>query len=465
MKEPQPKSKLQAARNRKMWTMEELAEQVGVDVQTIYRWESGLQRPRAYALRKLLAVFGVSAEELGLGSVSGQRSPSPLSGETVLEERTPGALAHQGMPLSAQSASVLRLTPEQAVVLLPLLKEGESMAYDPRKRQTLKHLAYAIEGFLAVSAAPAALLDGLSLLPGSSAKAIDETTIDHFHTMVTLCWRLLKGNELLAVAYLLPTFLPELEVLAQSPSRQQHVLAESAAQGNILAGLSATLQLDHVASEAYCKKAIAWSRVAGDRTLEAAALKHLAVKYFDLKYPRKTLQTYQEVLPFIEAVSPLMQSRTYLGLAAAYAQMNQEQDALRYLGMAQESFPLLPEDDPSFAYADCGPSSLNHYGGLIYLDLGQPQKAWETFAGIEALKHQIVIPERTILEIENCQAEAAVAQRDLELASSHIQSGVAGAQRLNSERRFADVFAVYKEMRLVWPHEPQVKALADLFQR
>jgi tetratricopeptide (TPR) repeat protein len=293
----------------------------------------------------------------------------------------------------------------------------------------------------------------------------DTMLIDHFKKLIDICWSLLRVDGLPTVGQLLPTFLPELTGLAQHSSTCQKAAAGLAAQGYILAGLVATLQLNHIASEEYCKQAVAFSQLSGDRTLEAAAIKHLAVKYFDLKHPVKTLQTYQKVTPFIEEVSPLMKSRTYLGLAAAYAQTGEEQAALRFLGMAQETFPAAPEADPSFAYADCGPSSLNHYGGLIYLELGQPQKAWETFAGVETLKQKIVIPERTVIEIVNCQAEAAVVQRNLELASAHIRAGVEGALRLKSERRFSETLAVYKEMKLIWPHEPQVKALAELFQR
>ena len=99
------------------------------------------------------------------------------------------------------------------------------------------------------------------------------------------------------------------------------------------------------------------------------------------------------------------------------------------------------------------------------MELDQPQKAWETFLEVEQLKQRIVIPERTIIEIVNCQAEAAVAQRNLELASSRIRAGVAGALKLKSERHFADTFAVYKDMRLIWPREPEVKALGELFLR
>ena len=65
MKGLQPNHCLQAARVQNMWTLEEAAEQVGVDVQTFWRWEHYEQWPRPYALRKLCTVFGLSAEELG----------------------------------------------------------------------------------------------------------------------------------------------------------------------------------------------------------------------------------------------------------------------------------------------------------------------------------------------------------------------------------------------------------------
>jgi tetratricopeptide (TPR) repeat protein len=343
-------------------------------------------------------------------------------------------------------------------------EDQEELAMERKRRDLFKQalqvgaaLTLPVLGFAKANTLEQALSTKLSLS--------DTMLLGHFDKLLTICWDLLRVDGLPTVGYLLPTFLPEVTELVQQSHTCQKEAASLASQGYILAGLVATLQLDHAASEAYCKRAVLFSRVAQDRTLESAALKRLAVKYFDLKHPHQTLQTYQEALPFIDQVSPLMQSRTYLGLAAAYAQMGKRQEALRYLGMAQETFPELPEQDMSFAYADCGPSSLNHYGGLIYMELDQPQKAWEMFAEVEQLKQRIVIPERTVIEIVNCQAEAAVAQRNLEQASAHIQVGVAGALKLKSERRFTDTFAVYKNMRLVWPHEPQVKALGELFQR
>lgn len=411
--------KLRSMRKLKRWSMQIASERVGVDRVTYSRWERGEQDPHPSTLDLLCRAFDMSPEDLGFGHL---------------------------VATDAQR------------------DQEDDLAMDEKRRDLFKQ-ALQIGTALTLPGMGLAKANTLEQALSAKLSLSDRMLLDHFSKLIAICWDLLRVDGLPTVGHLLPTFLPEVtELVQQSPTCKKEA-AGLASQGYILAGLVATLQLDHAASEAYCKHAVLLSHVAEDRTLEAAALKHLAVKYFDLKHPRQTLQMYLEALQFIDQVSPLMQSRTYLGLAAAYAQMGQKQDALRYLGMAQETFPEEPEKDVSFIYADCGPSSLNHYGGLIYMELDHPQKAWETFAEVEKLKQRIVIPERTIIEIVNCQAEAAVAQRNLELASSHIQAGVAGALKLKSERRFADTFAVYKNMRLVWPHEPQVKALGELFQR
>lgn len=92
-------------------------------------------------------------------------------------------------------------------------------------------------------------------------------------------------------------------------------------------------------------------------------------------------------------------------------------------------------------------------------------EALETFAGVERLKTKVAVPERTTIEIVNCRAEAALVKRDMELACSLVQAGVAGALKLKSEKRFDDTLSIYRHMRLIWPHEQPVKALAELFYR
>lgn len=412
-------SLLRTQRLRKGWTQQELADFAQVSISTIERAERGEPLRVDICQRICKSLDRERPEELGLRCYEGRRTASRQDSESV---------------------------------------------DDMKRREALR----------AIGATAALIVNPSISLPHSwnqfsqssmNVLSLDEEVVQQFERLTELCWNLLRGNDLPTVGYLLPTFLPQASTLAQQSSKYQKILAALSSQGYILAGLVAVLQLNHKQAEVYCKQALEYSRIAEDRNLEVAALKHLATKFTSAKYPVKTLHTYQEALPLVDQVSPLLRSRTYLGLALAYAQCDQKQEAFRYLGLAKDTFPEKPEDDLGFAYADCGISSLNHYGGLIYLQFNQPKEAWKIFAGVERLKTKIVVPERTIIEIVNCQAEAAVVQRDLELACAHVQAGVAGAVKLKSEKRFNDTLSVYKQMRLIWPHEQPVKALAELFYR
>jgi transcriptional regulator with XRE-family HTH domain len=56
--------KLRQARERKVLTQVELAEQAGVSPQTIYQLERGAQRARPSTLRKLAQALGVQSLDL-----------------------------------------------------------------------------------------------------------------------------------------------------------------------------------------------------------------------------------------------------------------------------------------------------------------------------------------------------------------------------------------------------------------
>src|SRR5258708_3419077 len=60
-----PKSPLREAREALMWTMEEVAEKIGVSETSIGRWERGDKRPRRIHQRQLAELFATSSEALG----------------------------------------------------------------------------------------------------------------------------------------------------------------------------------------------------------------------------------------------------------------------------------------------------------------------------------------------------------------------------------------------------------------
>jgi transcriptional regulator with XRE-family HTH domain len=62
-----PNEQLRNERQRRGWSRQYVAEQIGVaDPKTIGRWERGVAFPSAYFLQRLCTLFGMLAQDLGL---------------------------------------------------------------------------------------------------------------------------------------------------------------------------------------------------------------------------------------------------------------------------------------------------------------------------------------------------------------------------------------------------------------
>src|SRR5258708_22891189 len=82
--------RLRQLRIERRWRQQDVADQLGVALVTIQRWERGFQQPSAYYRVKLSALFGLSAQELGL--LEAPPSPAPTESE-ARETAHPGAAA------------------------------------------------------------------------------------------------------------------------------------------------------------------------------------------------------------------------------------------------------------------------------------------------------------------------------------------------------------------------------------
>ena len=421
---------LRLERLNRSWTQKELADFAQVSLSSVERAEHG--RPlRVDICRRLCDCLGKKKpEELGLYCYG------------IREE------SRNGIDVSEEKEAVL------GVNVIDL---------DALRRRLFEYV------LATVGMAPAiSIQDVLDPEPWerlSYLQDIDEETLLKFEKITANCWQLLKFDGLAAVDQLLPTYLPQIAAFARQPSKYQERVASLVSQGYMLAGLVAVLNLRPKDSETHCKRAVSYAQMAKNRNLEVAAIKHLATKFLDNNHPMKTLQTYQEALPLVGEVSPLLRGRTYLGLALAYARNKQKENAFCHLTLAHDTFPEHPEVDPSFAYADCGISSLYHYAGLIHMEFDHFEKARDTFAQVEDLSSKVVVPERTRIEIINCQAEASLALRDIQSTCNLVEAGIIGAKKLQSEKRYNDTLTIYRQMRLIWPDEQQVKVLAELFSR
>jgi len=506
-----PNHQLRAAREQKMWTIPEAAEEVGVEPQTYWRWENYVQWPRKYALRRLVAVFGKSIEELGFGRSSTgfihARSIEDLDGAqwTVLEER-----GQEMAVLSPQDHSNL-YTPLGSGVLVPFslttaletelddwptwfaLKQtqiltiisswnGRALFCDELQLvvdQEIKMLdemrpqdddqTYTLsrrQAIIAIAAFPLVLL---SSIQGSASAFMVEELLSRCAAGITACWHLLKGSELSVVDHTISSYLPALVHLVQQPSRYQKTAARLVTQGYRLKGIVALHQNNLKVRESCCQRALHYSEIAEDSSLLVAALISLASTFYYDKDPTKAANIYQKAFLHLDNIPPLQRARLSVELAVVYAQQGQVQEALHFMDLAQKAYPEHPEKDPSYLYAEFSPASMILEEGLTHLALAQHypdreygKNAWSIFARIEEPHAKIPVPQRIFFEITNHQAETALVLRDQELFRSYLEKGIQGANALNSKQRRREAIEVYKKAQVVWPHESPIEKLATL---
>ncbi len=456
--------KLRAARIRKCWSERDVFRVIGVDKRTYQRWEGG-QLPQPFYRKKLCELFEMPLDDLGLlpPDMPVASEPEPAQEETRQEEISQAT--HEGNESRATSNSVIVLNEEQVAMLLTFFKLGEDnmVHFDPERRAALLE-ALGIVSTVALAPLDTALWKSIS---GMSAKTtyINEEILGEFNNLVTISWKLLRGNDLAAVEYLLPKFFPKMVQLVRQPSNHQQRLAALVAHGYNIQSLLSGHRDDLSARLAESKKSEQYSQLAHNRDLEVTALIAQAVTYDYNKQHHRSLQIYQQAEHLIQAgapsddVSPLSRARIYAGLAGSYARCGQqERQAKKYLELAHATMPNEPEGDPSFHYADVGRFTLLLWGGRMHLEL-DPEEAWNVFSQFERLPD---VPSRNRTEFLNHMVEASIASGDMDKSIPTLEAAIKAANTLNSERRKRETREIYAMMRTMWRCEPRVKAMAEL---
>jgi transcriptional regulator with XRE-family HTH domain/tetratricopeptide (TPR) repeat protein len=445
VKDPKPNNKLQTAREQKMWSLEEAARQVGVDVQTLWRWEMSIQRPRPYSLRLLCEAYGLSPEELGFGkSSSDDRTPDELEPEDTSDQ-----------------SGFVRLTREQAQWVANLLALGDHTMFDPTKRMFLMETLKKAGVALTAAGAASLLIDPepwerLSLAVTKPA-TLNQQTLNHFRDLMRVTWEFSNGSELDVAERMLPQFLPRLIQVAP----HQPEAAILASQGLQLHSILVAHKLKISQKIALCQQAVSYARGTQDSNTLVAALLQLAVAYnYDSQYDN-ALKSYQEALIYCDQATPLLRSRTYIEAAATFAHYRRAREADFYLDLAQEAFPADPASDPAYLYADHNSGVLALYHGLIYLERGDTTRAW---TGFESFQRFGPTPERIRLEIVNQEGRAALLEQDLEKYASCLEDGLSGAVRLGSRKRYDEAVGIYRSIPTTWAAHPCIALIADQYQ-
>ena len=442
--------KLRAARKAKGWTIETAAEKVGVSCLTFSRWEHDTQTPYLSTLRTLCKTFGKSPKELGYQHLI----------EEPLEEETRGAALPTASHLSPsdQSVSLIRVTQEQAVALLHLI--GDDMkSFDPTKRETLEKF---VKGLRIL--AGATLIDPLQGLMQVGDLLHTEETLSISATSIPILWRLYFDGHLLQVQQVLPDYLSQLSTLAEKPSLYQRQAASLASKVHQLACMMTLQPQDYTSALVHADQAIQYAHIAEEPSLQVTSLIRKALVYFYLKRPSQRLWAYQEAMQYSRSISPLLQGRIYMGLAETYSDLSRfdpthEKEALQFLDLMHQTFPAHPKEDPNFAFTHF--KLPQGYEGLVYLNLSQPSKAWDTLAQVDKDTPTAIVPDRVELTIR--QARASVALDNLEQSKTYLELAVVSAKTLGSKLRHSESYDIFQQMQKKWPNEQQVKALAELF--
>jgi hypothetical protein len=314
------------------------------------------------------------------------------------------------------------------------------------------------------------LLFPLFFTPGQKNGTGLADVVTYGSNMVKACWHLMRGREIVTAEALLSTSLPTLLNLVFQPSPYQQALAQVATQACMIRAIIAKHHLNPVAREMYCHEAIQCSRLSGDRALHAGALMYLGYTYTFCNPPRpqKAIETFLEALRELGNSDPLVKSDICIGLADAYAQVNNESQAKRVIHMSQDSFPSHPEQHTSFFYADCALDTLYQWEARMYLDLAQHDQQPDTYRSARTLLEQSAtihaLSERSMIETVMYQASASLGLGDLDACVAYLKEGVSTAVQIGSQYRYQQAFDLYQQAQKNWSQEPQMQDLTALFR-
>ena len=149
-----------------------------------------------------------------------------------------------------------------------------------------------------------------------------------------------------------------------------------------------------------------------------------------------------------------------MGLVEAYGNLGREDEAKHALDLGYQALPQQAKNDSSFAYTHFSSYSKN-YEGLLYLDLHQPQKAWDILTSLKPMMPVKMTFEHVEFLVR--QTKTLIALEELPQSCVTLETAIFSAVSLGSALRSAEIQDLYRQMCLQWPHERQVKELADVF--
>ncbi len=469
---------LATARARKHWTLEEAAERLFVDVNTLSRWERGRATPRSYNVARLCEVYGATAADLDLGDASTtETAPSPLLVLATPEDSADDAVIKHLIQqnLALRLVNILSNWPRGDTHYVELQRliiqetEGDDNMNQKNtsalsRRDALLHLALVPIEFC-----------GLSVL-GGVLKSPIEDILTRCAAGIVACEKLGKGQheDIALASSVLATYLPALQTIVKEAPRYRPQAARLAAQ-SLLLKATLSVHTQGARSAAYVgEQAVLYSQESTDLSLQLIILKRLAWIYSCDKQPKQALEKVLQAEHLLShtntPVTPLIQSDVYGGVAKYHAQNRHDDEALFALRQTHETFFTHSTNDGSSNYGDYNRSNLILEDGLTRYHLGRYEDAFQSYAqAIDPETLVCTIPpssERVRVEILNHLTLASLKKpkKDMELSVNLWKAGIQGAKALQSKQRFAEAEHAFEMIECLWSNEKGIDDLRDLLK-
>lgn len=447
------RERLRAARKRKHWTLERAAQEIGVGINTLNRWELGQAEPYAQNVARLCEVYGATAAELGLQS--SDESPV-VSDTTIFTDLTMQLMAIAFLPGSSYQNAQNAIT--------GILEEHRMNNSDITRREAFDALRR-LAGLPLISLHLSAMQPAVLNQPA-------QDILTQCSAAIAACWELSKSDddEDMSLAFQrVSDYLPTLKVIVRDNAMNRKAAASLAGQCELLRTMLAWHLYGLKQAAQYAQEAVKYCTQAGDRAMLLSVLDYQAWVYSYDNRPKQALSAIQQALPIMTErgapVSPQLLAGVYSTLALMTAKNGR--DGKNYLRKAADSFFTPADADDRFVYMDYTRGDLVLNDGMTHYEQRDYRKALDSLGQLidtETLRAKIALPERSRIEALNTIALAQLKTKDRDMESIlHVwDTAIAGAKHLQSEQRFSEARTGYDIMEALWPDEKRIEERREL---
>jgi transcriptional regulator with XRE-family HTH domain len=456
--------KLIEARESKNLSQADLAEALQCSVDSVHRWEHGLNDPGLHARRQMQAFFGVEDLE-ELLKITDDEESDPRS-KTILTLTPPN-----GLQTFFANSAINRLLciahtnystqNDMTNAIQTAIKDFDTMNLDPITRR---------EALITLSALPMTTLGQKQPLRVRHY----EETIRHCTAALEACWELYRGSDPVGTQHAfdcVSTYGPLLEAIARDSSQFRKEALDLATRYALLQTLLGWNCVGAKETVSIARHAFSLSHESSDILLQLSACSKLNYTYLMSKnYAEawKTMQEGEHVLkgyqrPKKSPLAPGIIGNFYSSYSIAQVDNGLSPDYA--LGVATDSEPIRGH----VALMEFTAFDQWWEAARACNSKGDPQQAMKWLYKLIDL--ETFVPRSDVPQNEGGRITAIntltyslllLKERDMEYIIKTWIAGIEGAKSLKAEERYKKAMSNFEIMCALWPGEDAIRKLVPL---